>query len=89
LDGYLIAAAALLLAVVATPVLVSEGQKQTSLGKVFCPIVERARASGMTDKQIVEAAVAKHVPAWIILWARKNCVVATGPRTDLSTTGLA
>jgi hypothetical protein len=62
---------------------ISEGQKKTVLGKTFCPIVERARASGMTDEQIIAMAVAEHVPAWIILWARKNCVVATEPRTSL------
>jgi hypothetical protein len=58
-------------------------QSEILLGKKFCPIVNAARAAGMTDDQIIAMAVIRGVPPHMILWAKKNCIVANGPRSSL------
>jgi hypothetical protein len=81
------AAALLLVDLVVTdhhrPRLPSLVQNEISLGKKYCPIVNAARAAGLTDDQIVAIAVVRGVSPKMIIWARKNCVVATEPRSSL------
>jgi hypothetical protein len=83
----LAATAVLLVELVATshhrPQLPAPVQSEISLAKKYCPIVTAARAAGLTDDQIVAIAVVKGVSPKMIIWARKNCVVATEPRSSL------
>lgn len=53
------------------------------LGKKYCPMVNAARAAGLTDDQIIAIAVAKGVSPAMIIWAKKNCIIAIGPRSSL------
>lgn len=65
-------------------------QPEISMGKKYCPTVNMARASGMTDDQIIAMAVGMGVSPQMIVWAQKNCIVAkrdltpaNGPRSSL------
>lgn len=38
-----------------------------------CPAVEKARAGGMSDQQIEDAARSRGVPENVIRWAKTHC----------------
>ena len=38
-----------------------------------CPMVNAARAAGLSDHKIEQLAREKGVPAYIIAWAKRNC----------------
>jgi hypothetical protein len=78
-EGYHMRLALAILVLVDLPTAaLSEGQRQTIMGRTFCPIVARARATGMTDEQIIASALSKGVPQSVVLWAQKNCTSASG-----------
>ncbi len=51
-------------------------QAEIELGKKYCPVVNAARATGVTDEQIIAMATAMGVSSAMIAWAQKNCVAA-------------
>lgn len=38
-----------------------------------CPMVDEARARGMSDQQIEVYAREHHIPEWVIAWAKRRC----------------
>jgi len=86
--GALLLAADLVLVASALPP-ETPAQFDIRLGKKYCPIVTAARAIGLTDDQIIAMAVARGISPGMIIWAKKNCIVAQpaspaiGPRSSL------
>jgi hypothetical protein len=69
------AAAVLLVTVGLADGAVHRHEPRNPLAK-YCPLVNAARAAGLSDDQIASTATAMGVSAEGVAWAKKNCIVA-------------